>query len=105
MATHNQLLNILSRHIGKGNGVSVKQLAEVTGAKERHIRTLIEDLRNEGHAICATPKDGYYIAGTPEELEQTLSFLHKRAMSSLVQIAKLKRISMPDLLGQLHVPT
>lgn len=105
MITPSQLLTVLARHTGKGNGISVKQLAEVTGAKERHVRTLIEALRNEGCAICATPKDGYYIANTPEELDQTITFLHKRAMSSLVQIAKLKRISMPDLLGQLHVPT
>lgn len=105
MATSSQLLAALSHHIGRGNGISVKVLAQQLGAPERHIRTLVSDLRNEGNAICGTPRDGYYIAATPEELEQTCSFLHNRAMHSLTLLSRLKKIPLPDLLGQLHVPT
>ncbi|ADE10446.1 hypothetical protein [Sideroxydans lithotrophicus] len=105
MATSDQLLNLLSRHIGKGNGIGVKQLAEQLGTPERHVRTLVSDLRDEGHAICGTPKHGYYIAATSEELTQTCEFLRNRAMLSLGLEAKLRRIPLPDLLGQLHLPT
>lgn len=105
MATSSQLLTALSGHIGKGNGISVKVLAQQLSVQERHIRTLVSDLRNEGNAICGTPKHGYYIAATAEELEQTCSFLHNRAMHSLTLLSRLKKIPLPDLLGQLHVPT
>ncbi len=105
MATSNQLLNLLSHHIGKGNGIGVKALAQQLSAKERHVRTLISELRDDGHAICGTPKHGYYVASTPEEMTQTCEFLRRRAMHSLGLEAKLRRIPLPDLLGQLHLPT
>jgi len=105
MTTSNQLLSMLSHHIGKGNGIGVKQLAQQLGIKERHARSLISELRDDGHAICGTPKDGYYIAATPEELQHTCEFLRSRAMHSLSLESKLRKIPMADLLGQLHVPT
>lgn len=105
MNPSSQLLTVLSHHIGRGNGLGVKALAATLQTKERYIRTLVSALRDEGHAICGTPKDGYYIAATPEELTQTCEFLRHRAMHSLGLEAKLRRIPLPDLLGQLHLPT
>lgn len=105
MATTNQLLAVLSRHIGKGNGVGVKALAVQLDATERHTRKLISDLRNDGHAICGTPKDGYYIAANADEMQHTCDFLRSRAMHSLVMEARLKKIPLVDLLGQLRLPT
>lgn len=99
------VLNLLSRHIGKGNGISMRELEQQLDLLPRCIRSRISDLREDGHAVCGMPKDGYYIAATPEELEQTCTFLHNRAMHSLTLESKLRRIPLPDLLGQLHVPT
>lgn len=105
MTTSSQLITVLSRHIGKGNGIGVKQLAVTLGTKERHVRSLVADLRDDGHAICGTPKSGYYIASTPAELEETCVFLRNRAMHSLRLESRLRHIPLPDLIGQLHVPT
>ena len=105
MATSNELLAKLSHHIGKGNGIGVKALAQQLATKERHIRTLISALRDDGQAICGTPKHGYYVAATPEELKATCEFLRNRALHSLALEAKLMKIPLPDLLGQLHLPT
>jgi biotin operon repressor len=105
MTTSSQLLTTLSRHIGKGNGIGVKQLAQMHEIAERQVRHLISELRDDGQAVCGTPQDGYYIAATPEELQQTCEFLRNRAMHSLGLEAKLRRIPLPDLLGQLHLPT
>ena len=105
MATASQLLNLLSRRIGKGNGIGVKALAQQLDTTERHIRTLVSELREDCHAICGTPKDGYYIAANAEELERTCDFLHRRAMHSLTLLARLRKIPLPDLIGQLHLPT
>lgn len=98
-------LNLLSHHIGKGNGISAKQVAHQLGVNERHVRRLVETLRKDGMAVCGTPKDGYYIAASAEELEQTCEFLYARAMCSLQQISFMKKIPLPDLRGQLHLPT
>lgn len=99
------VLTVLSRHIGKGNGISVRQLEQQLDMLPRQIRHHISDLREEGHAVCGTPADGCYIASTPDELEQTCDLLRSRAMHSLVLESRLRKIPLPDLIGQLHVPT
>lgn len=106
------VLQALSRHIGRKNGASVDQLvAEITGASgqdaaaQRHVREAVVQLRNDGHHVCAHPSTGYYMAATPEELDETCEFLVERAMTTLKQVAAMKRISLPDLRGQLHLPT
>jgi biotin operon repressor len=105
MATPDQLLAVLTHHIGKANGIRVKRLAAMLDIPERQVRNLVTELREQGHAVCGTPKDGYYIAATPSELEQTCKLLRDRSMHSLRLESRLRRISLPDLLGQLHVPT
>ena len=109
MENHDRLLVLLSRfHIGKGKGISAKEISAQLGLIDkdnRAVRTLISYLRENGIAICGTPKDGYYIAATPEELKDTCDFLRGRAMHSLKLEANLRRIPLPDLLGQLHLPT
>lgn len=108
MDINSQLLVILSGHIGKGNGISAKALSDRMGFIDksyRNVRMIISMLRDEGHAICGMPKDGYYIAATPDELKETCTFLRNRAMHSLRLEAKLMKIPLPDLLGQLHLPT
>lgn len=105
MVTPDQALSLLAHHIGKGNGIGVKQLAQQLGIVERRARKIISDLRQEGHAVCGTPADGYYIAATADELERTCAFLHRRALHSLTLEARLKKIPLADLLGQLHLPT
>lgn len=105
MPTNNNILAVLSRHIGKGNGITVKTLVLAVGISARSIRHAISDLREEGHAICGTPTDGYYIAATPEELEHTCQFLHSRALHSLTLESRLRKIPLVDLLGQMHLPT
>jgi len=105
-STHRAIvLGILSRHVGRGSGISMRNLEQQTDLLPRLIRRHISDLRDDGHAICGTPRDGYFIAQTPEELKATCEFLRSRAMHSLVLEAKLMKIPMVDLLGQLTLPT
>lgn len=111
LITRDGLLVALRHHIGRARGITVTALgrellgAEPTRGQERLIRRLVVELRVEGNHICAHPADGYYLAETAAELDQTIAFLRERAMASLQQIAAMKRISMPDLFGQLHLPT
>lgn len=100
------LVQLLStRHAGKAAGISAEALARELHITERMVRALVSEAREQGLAISATPETGYYIAQTPEELLESCEFLRSRAMHSLRMEAQLRRIPLPDLLGQLHLKT
>lgn len=110
--TQQQLLAELQHHIGKANGVHVDELVRrITGQEvdadmhARRVRMLVTELRKQGQHICATPTEGYFMAATPEELNETCTFLYERAMTTLTQVSRMKNIALPDLRGQLHLPT
>ena len=109
--TRDTLLVALSRHIGRRRGLTATALCrEVlggppTGADERRLRELVVELRKAGHHVCAHPRDGSFLADTAEELAETCAFLHSRAMSSLEQESAMKRVSIPDLVGQMRMPS
>lgn len=104
------VLAALSRHIGRGRGATAAQLVrEITGGHsagaERRLRSVVVELRRAGHHVCAHPSDGYHLAETDAELDATLEYLYDRAMCSLEQIAAMRRVSLPDLRGQLRLRT
>jgi hypothetical protein len=106
------VLGVLGGHVGAKNGIHADQLVmKITGRPERDpfgerlLRKAIEELRGEGFHICGTPASGYYLAANDDELNRTCAFLYARAMASLTQVAKMKKVSLPDLRGQLKLPT
>lgn len=102
MATKTALLNVLSRHQGKDRGIGAKALAHELGIPPRRLRSLISACRDEeGQAICGTPSTGYYVAVTPEELQESCAFLEHRALHSLRLLSRMKKVSLPALMGQL----
>lgn len=115
---HDRVLEVLSKHIGKENGISAAILADKCfGAVEhiltspnprsvcrRALRQAIMELRLKGFHVCGTPETGYYIAEDADELNQTTQFLLARAMTSLRQISAMKNVALPDLYGQLNIP-
>lgn len=105
MTTKHDVLAALQRHIGRRNGISAKALADTLGCDERSLRKIISELREEGTAVAAHPDYGYFMAETAEDLELCCAFLRARAMHSLHLEAQLRRIPLPDLLGQLKLRT
>lgn len=106
MATNNQLITVLSGHIGKGNGISAKALAErLQLADTRPLRKLISQaIETDNVAICGTPRDGYYIAASGEELIETIEWHDHRAKHELKKSGRLRKM-LGDLFGQIHLPT
>lgn len=104
-----RVLQVLRHRLGPAFGATAKQLVQqLTGrgdypAAERHLRGVVEQLRLEGYPVCAHPSHGYYLAGSDADLELTCDYLRSRAMKSLRQIAAMRRVSLPDLLGQLRL--
>ena len=105
------VLSVLSHHIGIHNGVTAEDIvSEIKAGGEysltkRRLRAIVTAFRLEGHHICADPLHGYFMAANDDELDQTCEFLHARAMKTLTQISKMKNIALPDLRGQLKLPT
>ena len=106
-----QFLLVMQQHIGRAKGVTVVALAQELHlafshrVSARDVREIVHALRMDGHHICAHPRDGYFMASTPEELDETLEFLYSRSLTSFAQIAAMKRVSLPDLRGQLRLST
>lgn len=103
------VLRVLQGHVGAVNGVTACSLVSAlvidsTPADERRLRTVIEHLRRDGYAICADPVHGYFMAANDAELDTTCEFLYSRCLTSLQQIAAMKRVALPDLRGQLRLP-
>ena len=105
IANKDALLAILSRHIGRGNGVTAQNVAELLDTYSRNVRTLITELRMDGIAVCGKPETGYYIAADSEELEETCQFLRGRALHSLHLEACLRKVPLADLVGQMRLKT
>lgn len=105
MANVNQLLQALTQHIGRERGITAQRLAGRLDVSARIVRNLVSEARLDGEAVCGTPRDGYYMAANADELEETCRFLRDRAMHSLTLESRMRRVPMPDLLGQLKLPT
>ena len=90
-------------HVGQHHGINARDLASDLGITTRHLRLLISALREEGLPVCGTPETGYFLAANAAELEQCCAFLRSRAMHSLVIEARLRKLPLPTLLGQMKL--
>jgi len=97
------IAKLLAKRIGESNGISADDLAVMAVVSPRKLREIITSLRDDGMPICGTPTSGYFIAETAEELQRTCSFLRMRALRSLYLEARLKKVSLATLLGQMRL--
>lgn len=106
MAIRDDLVALLARHQGADQGISAEAIARALGVPTRRVRTLASEARMQGIAVCAHPAKGYFIAANEEELNRYyIRFMYSRAMHTLKLIAIAKRIPLPELIGQMRLPT
>lgn len=60
-----------------------KQLAEYIGLNSRDVRLIIQKLRDDGYPICATPEQGYWMARTSLDMNDTMSKLKSHIQNSV----------------------
>lgn len=101
MTTTTALLNALAAHQGRETGIGAKHLADRLDIPPRRLRQLISIAREDGIAICGKPSSGYFMPTTPEELNETCTFLEQRALRSLRLLSRMKKVALPVLLGQM----
>lgn len=101
------LLFIMAGHVGRSKKIGMGELHEEVFKQgwnhrindTRSLRTLITELRNDGTPICSD-SNGYWLASAGSELNYYCSRLHDQALKKLIQEARLRKMSLPDLLGQ-----
>ncbi|MBI2882868.1 MAG: HTH domain-containing protein [Candidatus Methylomirabilis oxyfera] len=97
---------ILVRHQGRGQAIGAGELARAIGVTERVARQVVKTLIEQHSAPIASsphPPAGYYLPETLEEIRDTLESLKGRALSILTRMARLRRVALPELLGQLQM--
>jgi hypothetical protein len=108
-----KLLAELSNHIGEVNAISMTALYEAVFQRPwddhvndtRTLRKLITMMREDGVPICSvsSSKGGYYLAAAGSEMADFLRKTERRALRILHRNAKMKKVSLPNYLGQLKI--
>jgi hypothetical protein len=104
------IMGILEGHKGQENSVPKKNLVDRVNQhwplyplNERTIRQTIKHLVEfHGHWIGSSPK-GYFMVQTDQELMGVCKYYRGYGLSALHIEAKLRKISLPALLGQLSL--
>lgn len=107
-------LATLASHIGEPNAIGMAALYEAVFDRPwehrindtRALRRLITILRDEGVPICSVATSsggGYFLAAAGSELAAYLRRSERRALLILRRNSRIKRISLPNYLGQLRM--
>lgn len=108
------ILAALTGHIGEPNAIGMGELYELVYGEPwanrindtRALRKAITDLRDEGVAICSVATSyggGYYLAAAGSELAGYMRRNERQALRKLMRNAKMKKVSLPDYLGQMRL--
>jgi hypothetical protein len=109
-----RLMAEMVQHIGGHNAISMAALYEIVYGKQwknmvndtRKIRELVTSVRNEGVPICSSKRQnnsGYYLAAAGSELMDYTRRSERSALGILARNAKIKKISLPEYMGQLRL--
>jgi hypothetical protein len=109
-----RMLAELTSHVGEPNAIGMAALYETVFDRPwehkindtRALRRLITVMRTEGVPICSvstTSGGGYFLAAAGSELVNYLRRTERRALQILMRNAKIKRISLPNYLGQIRM--
>jgi hypothetical protein len=101
-----RVLAALMQHQGAANGIGARDLAQICELSERELRKAISVLIiDDGTAIAGTPRSGYFVAVTPEEINETVEFHKGRALHELLKASRLSGTPLLELAGQLRLKT
>lgn len=103
-AEEKTLLAILKLHVGRARAIKVSFLSHLSGAGERGVREMLKHLTEDhGVGIASTTEApfGVYLIETADELNDYCDNLQSRGLSVLRRAAVLKKLHLPELLGQL----
>lgn len=103
-----RILMIISGHVGQDNKIGMGELYERVFEKTysnrindtRPLRKIVKKLRKEGFPILSDV-GGYWQAATADELKEYCAKRRSGALGVLRQESNMRKIAMPELVGQL----
>lgn len=109
-----RMLAELTSHVGEPNAIGMAGLYEAVFDRPwehrindtRALRRLVTVMRAEGVPICSVSSrsgGGYFLAAAGSELADYLRRTERRALLILQRNARIKRISLPNYLGQMKL--
>ena len=109
-----KILMILSRHVGEEKTIDMGELYSRVFNEAytnkinntRRLRMVITALRRKGVPIGSTSAKnggGYYLVRSGSELDAYCNRLRKSTLNRLWMEARMRKISMPELLGQMQL--
>jgi hypothetical protein len=100
-----RVYDVVKFHLGRARAIKADELAALLDMTTRAVGDIMKSL-SETHclaiAAAVTKPYGYYLVDTAAELENYCGQLHSRALSQLRRESILRRVPMPELLGQLR---
>jgi hypothetical protein len=101
-----RVLCILRAHRGRVAAIRVPDLARQVGYSGRECQAVVHRLRIEHGAPIASAAGkpcGYFLVETAAEVEAFIQEQRRKALGTLAAIAAVKRVALPELLGQLAI--
>jgi hypothetical protein len=105
-AAEHRVLAVLFDHYGRARAIRVPDLAALVGVGPREVQAIVHRLRIEHAAPIASTSArpaGYFMAETAAEIEQFVREQRRKALGTLAAIAAVRRVALPELLGQLAI--
>ena len=89
--TREELLAYLKHnHISEDTALRAKDIRELFHIRDKHVRTMVSRLRQEGEPICSSDA-GYWYSKDPEDIEKTLRRLEGQVRNMNYSIEGLKQ--------------
>ena len=109
-----EVLFVLADHVGRENAIGMGELFEAVFEKRwehrindtRMLRIIVTRLRRSGTPICSdsSPESGgYWLAAAGSELSDYCKNLRASALKQLAMEAKLRKTTLPELVGQVQL--
>lgn len=80
-STKQVLRKLLTEHVGRDNAITQSQLAGALGMNPSTLRSELRRLREERGIPIGNMRDGYYVIGNREELQDYVGHINKEIQS------------------------
>jgi len=106
-AAERRVLTILRTHRGMAAAIPMPRLASLVGLETRQVQQIVHRLRVH-HAepigsTAARGRNGYYMLATMDEMDGFRREQRRKALGTLLAVARAVNATLPDLLGQLRL--
>ena len=88
----NELIELLVDFLptNRESAVNQSELSDYLRLSKRNVRQLVQQARHEGHPICSTPYDGYWLSSDAKDVFTTTAILRSQADTLIKTIYDLE---------------